>query len=99
METRDMRRHDERQVVDARPRGRATRSALAALSLFLASIGAAPGALAAVNPNICSITDGAESVVGDVSNVIAEPLYDQRPVMLRQQDAEDATAGATGESG
>jgi hypothetical protein len=95
-----MRRHDERQVADARPRGRAaTGSALAALTLFLASIGVAPGALAAVNPDTSSVTDGAEGVVGAVSNVIAEPLYDQRPVTLRQQDAEDATAGATGESG
>ena len=95
-----MRRHDERQVADARLRGRATTgSALAALALFLASIGATPGALAAVSPDIGAITDGAGSVVVDVSTVIAEPLYHQRPVMLRQQDAEDATAGATGESG
>jgi hypothetical protein len=31
--------------------------------------------------------------------MIAEPLYGQQPVALRQQDAEDAIAGATGESG
>lgn len=36
---------------------------------------------------------------GGVSEVIAEPLYYQMPVELEQQDAEDATAGATGESG
>ena len=95
-----MRRHDERQVADARLRGRAANgSALAALALILASIGATPGELAAVSPDIGAITDGAGSVVVDVSTVIAEPLYHQRPVMLRQQDAEDATAGATGESG
>jgi hypothetical protein len=95
-----MRRHDERQVADARPRGRAaTGSALAALALFFASIGVGPGALAAVSPDISPVTAGAEGAVGAVSNVIAEPLYDQRPVTLRQQDAEDATAGATGESG
>ena len=95
-----MRRHDERQVADARLRGRAaTGSALAALALFLASIGATPGALAAVSPDTGAITDGAGSLVGDVSTVITEPLYHPRPVMLRQQDAEDATAGATGESG
>ena len=95
-----MRLHDERQEADPRLRGRAaTGSVLAALALFLASIGVAPGALAAVSPDTSSVTDGAESVVGDVSTVIAEPFYDQWPVMLRQQDAEDATAGATGESG
>jgi hypothetical protein len=31
--------------------------------------------------------------------VIAEPLDNRRQVVLKQQDAEDATAGATGESG
>jgi hypothetical protein len=38
-------------------------------------------------------------VTSGASNVIADPLVDQEPVALRQQDAEDATAGATGESG
>jgi hypothetical protein len=52
-----------------------------------------------MSPHTGAITDGAESVVGGGSNVIAEPLDDQRLVMLRQQDAEDATAGAAGESG
>ena len=39
------------------------------------------------------------SVDGGASNVIAEPLDNRRQVVLKQQDAEDATAGATGESG
>jgi hypothetical protein len=52
-----------------------------------------------MSPHTGAITDGAESVVGGVSNVIAEPLDDQRLVAMRQQDAEDATAGAPGESG
>lgn len=94
-----MRRHDERQKADARLRGRAaTGSALAALALFLASIGVAPGALAAVSPDTSSVTDG---VAGHVSHVIleTEPLYGEGPVARWQQDAEDATAGATGESG
>jgi hypothetical protein len=95
-----MRRHDEPQVADARSRERATGSALAALAFFLASIGVAPGALAAGTPDISTVTNG-EGAVGDVSTVIleTEPIYHPRPVMLRQQDAEDATAGATGESG
>jgi hypothetical protein len=100
-----MRRHDEQQVADTRSGRRAAAwRALAALGLFLSTtgtvpwVGVAPGAFAAVSPNTGAITDDAESVVGDVSNV-TEPLYHLRPVMLRQQDAEDATAGATGESG
>src|SRR5688500_5223644 len=101
-----MRRHGKQQVVDARSgRHAATWRALAALGLFLTStgtipwVGVAPSAFAAVSPNTLAITDGAASVVGGESNMIAEPLDDRRPVMLRQQDAEDAVAGATGESG
>src|SRR5688572_13937011 len=101
-----MRRHNRQQVADARSRRHApTWRALAALGLVLMSTGAvpwagvAPGAFAAMSPHTGAITDGAESVVGGVSNVIAEPLDDQRLVALRQQDAEDATAGAPGESG
>jgi hypothetical protein len=103
-----MRRHDERQVANARTgRGIATWRALAALGLILTltgiipRVGGAPGALAAVSPDIGATSDGAESVFGGVSHVIlvAETLDDQRSVVLRQQDAEDATAGATGESG
>ena len=101
-----MRRHDEQQVVDTRAgRHVATWRALTALGLVLTSTGtipwsgAAPGAFAAASLNTRAFTDGAESVVGGVSNTITEPLYDQGPIVLRQQDAEDAVAGATGESG
>ncbi|MCC2628789.1 MAG: hypothetical protein K0S14_2439, partial [Thermomicrobiales bacterium] len=101
-----MRRHDEQRVVDARTgRYATTWRSLAALGLFLSLtgtipwVGVAPGAFAAVSPDTGAITDGTESVVGGVSNVIAEPLYDQPAVVQRQQDAEDAVAGATGESG
>ena len=101
-----MRRHDEQRVADARTgRYATTWRTLAALGLFLSLtgtipwVGVAPGAFAAVSPDTGAITDGAESVVGGVSNVIAEPLYDQPAVVQRQQDAEDAVAGATGESG
>ena len=105
-ESRGMRRHDEQQVADAGSgRNAASWRVLAALGFFLTSTGtihwggAVPGAFAAVIPDTGAVTDGAESVVGGVSNVIVEPLYDQGPVALRQQDAEDATAGATGASG
>ena len=101
-----MRRHDEQRVADARTgRYATTWRTLAALGLFLSLtgtipwVGVAPGAFAAVSPDTGAITDGTESVVGGVSNVIAEPHYDQPTVVQRQQDAEDAVAGATGESG
>ena len=101
-----MRRHDEQRVADARTgRYATTWRTLAALGLFLSLtgtipwVGVAPGAFAAVSPDTGAITDGAESVVGGVSNVIADPHYDQPTVVQRQQDAEDAVAGATGESG
>jgi hypothetical protein len=55
-----------------------------------------PDAFAAVDRDQVA-TSG--SVAGGASNVIAEPLDNRREVALRQQDAEDATAGATGESG
>jgi hypothetical protein len=94
-----MRRHDEQRVADARTgRYATTWRALAALGLFLSLtgtipwVGVAPGAFAAVSPNSGAITDGAESV-------IVERFGDQEPVALKQQDAEDAVAGATGESG
>jgi hypothetical protein len=101
-----MRRHDEQRVADARTgRYATTWRTLAALGLFLSLtgtipwVGVAPGAFAAVSPDTGAITDGAESVVGGVSNVNADPHYDQPTVVQRQQDAEDAVAGATGESG
>lgn len=97
-----MRRHDEQHVADVRSgrRGAAFWHTLVALALLLASNAmipwAVPGAFAAADPNqvstVGSVDDGA-------SNVIAEPLDNRRPVELKQQDAEDATAGATGASG
>jgi hypothetical protein len=94
-----MRRHGKQQVVDARSTKHAAAwRAIAALGLILTStgtipwVGVAPGAFAAVSPNSGAITDGAESV-------IVERFGDQEPVALKQQDAEDAVAGATGESG
>jgi hypothetical protein len=103
-----MRRQDERQVTDARTGRRSVPwRALAALGLVLASAGTlpwvavAPGALAAGSPDTGVIADGGEIPFGGLSTMILqpEPLHDQRSVLLRQQDAEDATAGATGESG
>ena len=92
-----MPRHDDRRVIEVRSgRRAATWRTLAALGLFLASTGAIHwggavlGAFAAVSPD-----SGAVSV----SNVIVQPLDDRRSIPLKQQDAEDATAGATGESG
>src|SRR5919112_4757630 len=101
-----MRRHDEHQVADARSgRYAALGRALAALGLFLASTGtihwggAVPGAFAAVSPDTGAIAEGPESGASGVSNVVVPPLADRWSIPLKQQDAEDATAGATGESG
>jgi hypothetical protein len=103
-----MRRHDERRVMEVRSRRRAAfERALAALGLLVISVGtdpwggAVPGALAAVSPDTSAFTEGGASVASGVSNSILEvqPLDDPRPIALKQQDAEDATAGATGESG
>ena len=101
-----MRRHDELWVADARS-GRCAASwrVLAALGLFLTSIGAihwgaaVPGAFAAVSPDTGATSDGPESMASGVSNMIGQPLDDRQSIPLKQQDAEDATAGATGESG
>lgn len=101
-----MSRHDERRGIEVRPRRRATCGrALAALGLVFISVGtvplggAVPGALAAVRPDTSSISDGAASVASVESNTIMQPLDVRRAVPLMQQDAEDATAGATGENG
>jgi hypothetical protein len=101
-----MRRHDEHQVADDRSgRYAALGRGLAALGLFLASTGtihwsgAVPGAFAAVSPDTGAISNGAESVASGVPNLIVQPLDERRPISLKQQDAEDATAGATGENG
>src|SRR5215216_4606254 len=103
---RSMRRHDEPWVADARSERRAAAwRVLAALGLFLTSAGtihwagAVPGAFAAVIPDTGAFSDGVESVASGMSNMIVQPLHDRAPVALRQQDAEDATAGATGASG
>ena len=107
-ETRSMRRSDELRVADARSGRRAAFGrALAAFGLLFIAVGtvpwggAVPGASAAVSPNTSAFTDGGVSEVSGASNSILEvqPLDDRRPIRLMQQDAEDATAGATGESG
>jgi hypothetical protein len=103
-----MRRHDERWAADTRSRRdfAGFLRALGALALVLMSTGmvpftgVVPSTFAAAGPyqvaTTGSITDGVD---GGVSSLIAEPLHDRAPIALWQQDAEDATAGATGESG
>jgi len=61
--------------------------------------GAVPGALAAISPDSDSIIAAAQNEARGQAHVIAEPLYGRAPAALRQQDAEDATAGATGANG
>jgi hypothetical protein len=61
--------------------------------------GVVPGAFAAVSPDTDSINAAAQNEASGESNVIVEPVYDPAPIALRQQDAEDATAGATGADG
>lgn len=61
--------------------------------------GLAPGALAAVSPDIDSIIAAAHNKASGDSNLIVEPIYDRAPIAMMQQDAEDATAGATGADG
>jgi hypothetical protein len=58
-----------------------------------------PGALAAVSPDTDSVVAVAHNEASGESNLIVEPVYDRAPIALRQQDAEDATAGATGADG
>src|SRR5215212_6234157 len=106
METRGMRRYDDRQVNDVRSRKRAASGrALAALALVLTSTGMipwaglVPGELAAVSPDTDSIIAVSHNEASGESGLIIEPIYDRAPVALRQQDAEDATAGATGANG
>jgi len=100
-----MRRHDERRTTEVRSQdGAAFGRALAALGLMFILVGTGfwgrtvPGALAAVSPDTRALTDRA-SVVSGASNSIVQPLDARRSVPLKQQDAEDATAGAVGESG
>ena len=105
--TMGMRRHDERTAADTRSvsHGAAFLRALASLAFVLISTGtipwagAVPGAFAAVSPDANSITAVAQNDASGQANVIVEPLYGRAPVALRQQDAEDATAGATGANG
>jgi hypothetical protein len=101
-----MRQHGELRVADGRSGRRAASwRALAALGLFLTATGtihwggAVPGAFAAVSPDTGAISDGTSSVTSGVAHVIVQPIDDRRTVPLKQQDAEDATAGATGENG
>src|SRR5687767_5484458 len=101
-----MRRYGELWVANARSSRRATSwRVLAALGLFLTSIGTihwggvVPGASAAVRQATGAITEDPESGASGVSNMIVQPLDDRQSIPLKQQDAEDATAGATGESG
>jgi hypothetical protein len=67
--------------------------------ILTSAVGVAPDAFAAVSPVTGAITDGAEGVGDGVSNLTAEQVHGEQAVVLRQQDAEDAVAGATGESG
>jgi hypothetical protein len=105
--TMGMRRHDERTAADTRSvsHGAAFLRALGALAFALISTGtipwagAVPGAFAAVSPDADAITALAQNDASGQANVIVEPLYGRAPVALRQQDAEDATAGATGANG
>ena len=62
-------------------------------------VGLVPGALAAVSPDTDSIIAVAHNEASGESGLITEPIYSRAPVALRQQDAEDATAGATGANG
>jgi hypothetical protein len=101
-----MRRDDEEQLTDARAGGYAAFGrVLAAFGLLLVSTGTAgwavPGALAATSSETGAISGGVARVASSGSNVIldVQPLSERRLIALKQQDAEDATAGATGESG
>src|SRR3954452_14493705 len=103
---RGMRRYDKRSAANTRSvRRGATRRAMATLALVLTSagmipwVGAVPDALAAISPDSDSIIAAAQNEAWGQANVIAERLYGRAPVALRQQDAEDATAGATGANG
>jgi hypothetical protein len=55
--------------------------------------------LATVSLDTNSIVAVAHNEASGKSDLIVEPIYDQAPIALRQQDAEDATAGATGADG
>ena len=102
METRGMRRHHEPSAADTRSvrHGAALLRSLAALALVLTSTASlVPDGLAAVSPGTDSIAAVAHNEAVGESNLIVEPIYDRAPTALRQQDAEDATAGATGANG
>jgi hypothetical protein len=78
-----MRRHDEQRAVGVRTQKRDTATRRVLAAMALILASAA-------------MIPGAEVVS---TAVAAEQYYDQAPLALKQQDAEDATAGATGESG
>jgi hypothetical protein len=97
-----MRRHHEPSAADTRSvgHGAALLRSLAALALVLTSTASlVPDGLAAVSPGTDSIAAGAHDEASGESNLIVEPIHDLAPIALRQQDAEDATAGATGADG
>jgi hypothetical protein len=102
-----MGRHEELEVLDAWSGRRCAAfwRSLAAFGLFLTSTGMipwagpVPGAFAAASPGTDSVIAATETTASRESNVITEPLYGRAPIALRQQDAEDATAGATGANG
>jgi len=62
-------------------------------------VGLVPGAFAAVSPDTGSIIAVAHNEASGESGLITESIYGRAPVALRQQDAEDVTAGATGANG
>jgi hypothetical protein len=102
-----MGRHEELGLAAARSgrHGAAFWRSLAAFALLLTSTGLipwagpVPGAFAAVSSDADSPLAAASVAARGESNVIAKPLNGRAPIALRQQDAEDATAGATGANG
>jgi hypothetical protein len=102
-----MGQHEELGVAATRSgrRGAAFWRFVATLTLVLTSTGMipwggpVPGAFAAVSPNTDSFVAATQSAASGASNVIAEPFHDRAPIALMQQDAEDATAGASGANG
>jgi hypothetical protein len=102
-----MGRHEELGLAAARSgrHGAAFWRSLAAFALLLTSTGLipwagpVPGAFAAVSSDADSAIPATEAAASGESNVIAKPLNGRAPIALRQQDAEDATAGATGANG
>ena len=80
------------------------RRASTALVILLASVGMIPwtgsvsGAYAA-RANAGSFIANTQDAPSSGAHVMADPLYGRAPVALRQQDAEESVAGATGANG